>query len=75
MSNTISRIEVAVGGTNSPLVMEVMSVTGGLPDTVLATATNPTDVAAGVKAFADSYNDLLEDVAGKASALLETVRG
>jgi transaldolase len=30
-------------------------------------------LAAGVKAFADSYNDLLEDISGKASALLETV--
>ena len=30
-------------------------------------------LAAGVKAFADSYDDLLEDVSGKASALLETV--
>jgi transaldolase len=30
-------------------------------------------LAAGVKAFADSYNDLLEDVSSKASALLETV--
>ena len=32
-------------------------------------------LAAGVKAFADSYDSLLEDVSGKASALLETVHG
>ncbi len=30
-------------------------------------------LAAGIKAFADSYDDLLKDVSGKASALLETV--
>ena len=32
-------------------------------------------LAAGVKAFADSYDALLEDVSGKAAALLETVHG
>lgn len=32
-------------------------------------------LAAGVKAFADSYDVLLEDVSGKASALLEKVHG
>jgi len=51
VTGSLSRIEVHTTGTNSTLVMEVMSMTGGLPDTVLATATNPTDVAAGVKSF------------------------
>jgi hypothetical protein len=51
VTGALSRIEVAVTGNNSTLVMDVMSVVGGLPDTVLATATNPTDMAAGVKAF------------------------
>jgi choice-of-anchor C domain-containing protein len=51
VNGTLARIEVAVSGTNATLAMDLMSVTAGLPDTVLATATNPTDVAAGVKSF------------------------
>jgi TolB protein len=51
VTGALARIEVGATGNNATLVMEVMSVVGGLPDTVLATATNPTDVAAGGKSF------------------------
>jgi len=51
VTGTLAHIEVAVSGTNVSLEMDLMSVTAGLPDSVLATATNPTDVAAGVKSF------------------------
>jgi hypothetical protein len=51
VNGTLARIEVAVSGTNATLAMDLMNVTAGLPGTVLATATNPTDVAAGVKSF------------------------